>query len=358
MAQSTVSVLTPTYNRAHVLRRVYDSLNRQKKRNFEWVVVDDGSTDDTPKLLARWQAEANFPIAWFRYANNRGKHAAINVGRKFVSGDYTLMLDSDDALVDDAMEVIAEWQLKTGIDSLPKVCGLVFRCVDELGNTIGKLRNGESNFPEETILTSTRAGRYKLGINFDFIIVQKSDTFSNSSFGELDNSENFPPSIGVNLISENYDVIFIDHPIRIYYRNDGIARLSDKQPRQVKWPRGNYLRALAILNNDIDFFWNRPKVFLNAARKVMRLGLHIGRPLHTQFLDITNGRARFLWLVSIIGGFTSYLRDVLRGRTAPKAKSNISDWGPAAPPENPMHHPPPERFHQTIRSASLRSEIS
>ena len=67
MTGPAVSVLTPTYNRASVLHRVYDSLNRQKIRNFEWVVVDDGSTDDTPALLARWQAEADFPITWLRY---------------------------------------------------------------------------------------------------------------------------------------------------------------------------------------------------------------------------------------------------------------------------------------------------
>ena len=348
MAQSTVSVLTPTYNRAHVLHRVYDSLSRQKTRDFEWVVVDDGSTDETPALLARWQLEADFPIAWFRYSNNRGKHAAINTGKKFLSGDFVMLLDSDDALVNDAMDKIAEWRMKTEIDSLPKVCGLVFRCVDESGNIVGKLKSGKNKFPEETILTSTRAARYQLGISFDFIILQKTETFSNLIFGELDRSENFPPSIGVNRISDIYDVIFIDHPIRIYYRNDGIARLSDKPSRQVKWPRGNYLRALAILNNDIDFFWSRPKVFLNAARKVTRLGLHIGRPPHTQFSDMTNSRARLLWMVSIIGGSTGYLRDRIRGRTAPKADLNISAWGPADPPENPMHHPPPERFCQSM----------
>ena len=62
MMKTAVSVLTPTYNRAYVLHRVYESLNRQKVRDFNWVVVDDGSTDDTPALLARWQAEADFPI--------------------------------------------------------------------------------------------------------------------------------------------------------------------------------------------------------------------------------------------------------------------------------------------------------
>lgn len=70
MIKPAVSVLTPTYNRAHVLHRAFDSLNRQKTRDFEWVVVDDGSTDDTPALLAGWQEEADFPITWYRYSKN------------------------------------------------------------------------------------------------------------------------------------------------------------------------------------------------------------------------------------------------------------------------------------------------
>ena len=235
------------------------ALNRQKTRDFEWVVVDDGSTDDTPALLAGWQeAPADFPITWYRYSNKRGKHAAINVGRKLISGDYTLMLDSDDALVDDAMEIIAAWRAKTGIDTMPKVCGLVFRCVDDLGNIVGKIEKWQNNFPQDVILLSTRAARYDLGISFDFILVCKTKIFSEIGFGELDSSEHFPESIDLNRLSDFSEVIYVDHPIRTYYRNDGLARLSDKPSRHVKWPRGNYLRAPAILNNDIDYLWKRP----------------------------------------------------------------------------------------------------
>ena len=346
MIKPAVSILTPTYNRAHVLHRAFDSLNRQKTRDFEWVVVDDGSTDDTPALLAAWQEEADFPITWYRYSNNRGQIPAVNVGRKLVTGEYTLKLDSDDALFDDALETIATWRARTGVDTMPKVRGMAFRCVDEFGKIVGKLTNGEHNFPQETMLMSPRVARYGLGIDFDYIIVQKTKIYSTLNYGELNNSENLPPSIGVNRFSDRYEVIYVDHPIRIYYRHDGTARLSDKPSRQVKWPRGRYLRALDILNNDIDYLWKRPNVFLNAARKVTRLGLHIGRSPHLQLRDLGNGRARLLWATSFPGGCVGYLRDRLRRRTAAKAASDISAWGPAAPPENPVLHIAPDRFRR------------
>lgn len=346
MTKPAVSVLTPTYNRAHVLHRVYDSLRRQKTRDFEWVVVDDGSTDDTPDLLARWQAEADFPIIWFRYSNNRGQIPATNEGRCLVTGEYTLKLDSDDALLDDAMETIAAWRTRTGIDAMSEICGLVFRVVDENGDIVGRLKNGQRKLPKETMILSTRAARYGFGMGFDAVQVQKTAVFSKMTFGELDRSENLPPSIGANRLSDLYKVIYIDCPLHVYYRNDDVARLSDKPAREVKWPRGNYLRALAILNEDIEYFWESPNTFLNAARKVTRLGAHIGRPLSARFSDLTDRRGRLLCAVSLPAGYAGYLRDLLRKRAAPKADPDISAWGPAAPPENPTLHPPPARFRE------------
>ena len=101
------------------------------------------------------------------------------------------------------------------------------------------------------------------------------------------------------------------------------------------------MKALSILNEDMDYCWESPKVFFNAARKVTRLGLHLGRSPWRQFRDLTNGRARLLWLAGMPGGCFGYLRDRLRGRTAPVADPDIAAWGPAAPPKNPVLHPPP-----------------
>lgn len=346
LTKAAVSVLTPTYNRAHVLHRVYDSLKRQKTRDFEWVVIDDGSTDKTPDLLTQWQSEADFPITWLRYENNRGQIPAINEGRKLVSGIFAMKLDSDDALTENAMEAIAAWRIKTEIDDLRNVCGMAFRCVDEFGNIVGKLRGGGTNFPQEVILLNFRDARYRKGIDFDIAVVYKTEFYAKMGYGELDNSENLPPSIGVRRTPDCQKIFFVDHPIRIYYRHDGTARLSDNMSRQVKWPRGRYVKALSILNEDIDYFWESPKVFLNAARKVTRLGLHIGRSPVVQFRDLASSRARLLWVAGILGGYAGYIRDRFGGRSAQKASIDMSMWGPAALPENPLVHSPPDRFRR------------
>ena len=118
-----VTVFTPTYNRAYILGDLYHSLQRQTCMDFEWLIVDDGSADDTKALVASWQGEKNpFPIRYI-YQENGGKCRAINRGLKEADGRLFFTVDSDDYLTDDAIEKVIRWD-----GELPKdghFCGYV-----------------------------------------------------------------------------------------------------------------------------------------------------------------------------------------------------------------------------------------
>ena len=118
-----VTVFTPTYNRAYILGDLYHSLQRQTCMDFEWLIVDDGSADDTKALVASWQGEENpFPIRYV-YQKNGGKCRAINRGLKEADGRLFFTVDSDDYLTDDAIEKVIRWD-----GELPKdghFCGYV-----------------------------------------------------------------------------------------------------------------------------------------------------------------------------------------------------------------------------------------
>lgn len=104
-----VTVFTPTYNRAYILGDLYHSLQRQTCMDFEWLIVDDGSADDTKALVASWQGEENpFPIRYV-YQENGGKCRAINRGLKEANGRLFFTVDSDDYLTDDAIEKVIRW---------------------------------------------------------------------------------------------------------------------------------------------------------------------------------------------------------------------------------------------------------
>ena len=91
-----ITVFTPTYNRAHLLSNLYQSLLQQKAEDFEWLVVDDGSTDGTEELVNQWIEEAAFTIRYFKKENG-GKHTAINKGVQLAEGDLFFIIDKNSA---------------------------------------------------------------------------------------------------------------------------------------------------------------------------------------------------------------------------------------------------------------------
>lgn len=105
----TLTVFTATYNRGHLIERLYRSLQRQNCFDFEWLVVDDGSQDKTSELFSTWLAEENpFPIRYYRQ-ENKGLIGALNRGIELASGQYFAKIDSDDYVVDDYIESIMNW---------------------------------------------------------------------------------------------------------------------------------------------------------------------------------------------------------------------------------------------------------
>ena len=103
-----LSIVTPTYNRAHLLSGCYESLRRQTDQSFEWIIVDDGSVDNTESVVFAFDT-ARFPITYIRKENG-GKHTALNASHPYIRGKYVLILDSDDILIDTAVaDVLYHW---------------------------------------------------------------------------------------------------------------------------------------------------------------------------------------------------------------------------------------------------------
>lgn len=120
-----MTILTPTYNRGYILKKAFDSLCRQSDLDFEWIVVDDGSVDDTENLVKSWMKEKiPFSLRYFKQENG-GKHRALNKGILEAKYEYILILDSDDHLTDDAVAKVHYW-VKTieGKDDFAGVSGL------------------------------------------------------------------------------------------------------------------------------------------------------------------------------------------------------------------------------------------
>ena len=148
-----MTVFTPTYNRAYIIDNLYRSLQHQTFLDFEWLIVDDGSTDDSETVIRRWQAKNNtFQIRYYKKENG-GKCSAINMGLELAQGELFFTVDSDDYLTDDALEKVVSWEA-----SLPKnqkFCGVA----GNLGTTKDTTSNRIFNLP---FFEGSALDRYKM----------------------------------------------------------------------------------------------------------------------------------------------------------------------------------------------------
>lgn len=112
-----LSIITPTYNRGHLLPKCYESLLKQTDKDFEWIVVDDGSQDDTEKVVCGFDT-ADFAIRYVK-KDNGGKHTALNAAHPYIHGEYVLILDSDDYLVPAAVEQVRKaWSMYSNVPEI------------------------------------------------------------------------------------------------------------------------------------------------------------------------------------------------------------------------------------------------
>jgi glycosyltransferase involved in cell wall biosynthesis len=211
------TVLTPTYNRAHCLERVYKSLCAQTFRDFEWVIVDDGSTDGTRDLVASWKP---FFRIRYRWKPNGGMHTAINVGMREAVGEFIALMDDDDYCVPNALERLDErWKQIPNPDRFAFLVGI---CYCEDGKTILG-----SRLPRDYVDAFTVGEKLALCTS-DRWGICRSDVFREFPYPEFKNERYIDVGIVQNRIMKRYGARFFDEPLQVHhYLPGGLTRRRD-----------------------------------------------------------------------------------------------------------------------------------
>lgn len=237
-----ITVFTPTYNRAYIINQLYESLKRQTFYNFEWLVVDDGSVDETEKLFAKWtKEESKFPIRYYK-KNNGGKCRAINFALDFAKGRLFFVVDSDDYLTDDALEKIISWE--KALPKKEKYCGIA-------GN-LGTSRVSTPNTLFETeYYEGTLLDRYR-NIDGERALVFYTELYKEYRYPEYPGEKFMTEAVVYNrMANDGYKMRFYNDIIWIYeYRNDGLTRAGNSL--FINNPRGYglWLKEKAVFMND------------------------------------------------------------------------------------------------------------
>lgn len=216
-----ITVFTPTYNRAYTLPALYESLQQQTDTDFEWLVVDDGSTDDTESLFRQWVTEENnFTIKYMKTTNG-GKQRAVNVGVENASGCYFWIVDSDDILVPDSVKISSKW-LRT-IDDKDDFAGVSGTIATKDGQLMGE------TFDREYV-DATSLERDKYNIKGDKSEIFRTALLKKFPFPSFDGEKFVPEALVWNRIaSAGYKLRWFNETVYVAeYLPDGYSRNVDK----------------------------------------------------------------------------------------------------------------------------------
>jgi glycosyltransferase involved in cell wall biosynthesis len=297
------TVFTPTYNRAHTLERVLFSLREQTFREFEWLIVDDGSTDNTSELIRDWQRKNEFPVRYYRQ-ENQGKPAAFNRGVEEAQGEFFLLIDSDDGFVPETLEQFSRsWKAIPEKDREGFV-GVTGLCMDQNGNLVG------DKFPFDPLDSDSLEIRYRFKVKGEKWGFLRTEILRQYPFPMLPESKFVPEGVVWSAIARNYKTRFINTPLRIYWSDE--ARTSDQLSRMVSpalYAAGHAYWHRVKLNTEIHWFLHAPLEFLRSAVHYGRFSFHSGVGLRRQLRQLDNLLAKGLWLTALPVAFMIFSKD-------------------------------------------------
>jgi hypothetical protein len=300
----TLTVFTPSYNRADTLPRAYESLKRQTSFDFTWLVVDDGSTDDTRQLVEAWQSSAAFRIDYF-FQPNAGKHNAHNFAVARARTDLFVILDADDELLPQAVEVLtSEWQ-RLSAGERHAIAGIWTLCLTPDGANCG------APFPYDRFDTSLQALRYKHKCEGERLPCFTTEILRRYPFPQTAPGacSYIPEAYVWSAITRRHRLRCLNVACRIYHPGPGLSELSRDEYRVSGAIVYGYVQPLA---NDLAWFSYAPGHFCFYAAQTVRYGLfsrtlsHITREL--------SWLGKALLCAAFPVGIAALARDYLNGR--------------------------------------------
>jgi glycosyltransferase involved in cell wall biosynthesis len=308
--QPLITIFTATYNRAHTLHRVFESLRAQTLRDFEWLVIDDGSTDSTAQLVTGWVQSAEFPIRYF-LQDHAGKHFAHNRALIEAQGRFFVVLDSDDAFVPDALEKLARlWDTISEHErhAFYSVGGL---CRDQNGTIVG------DKLPTDPFDADLRELIYVHHNVGEKVILALTDVLRRYPFPEIPGT--YVPEGMVWLdIAKTFKTRWSNEIVRIYYVDDPETGITVSQRgSRGHHALGRWCYYIWLLNNDLEYFTCAPMPFVKAAARLPVVGWLSSQSLRQTLAGLKSRCAKFLVVATLPLAALLYLVERTRSSLQP-----------------------------------------
>ncbi len=301
--QSTVSVITPFYNRGYCLERVFKSVNNQTFRDFEYIVVDDGSAENNDSIVEAFMNSVDFPVMYIKKENG-GVHTARNIAIKHSRGKYIVCIDSDDELVPEALQIMTDVWEEIPEDDRNDYFEVKFRCMNLEGGDVGP------EFPDNlnSLPYDQRIKIYE-SIKGEHIGVRRGDIMRANPWPEPDGITFVTENVLWCVLRRKYKSYFSNKIARVYHTEttDSLTK-QNRKFKSIQSLRNSCWNAAYYLNNKKVFYARERihKVFLDLARYCIFnhiLSWRIGKYQHYLEGVFNNFIFALLWLPSVFPAY-------------------------------------------------------
>ncbi len=216
--QTFFTIFTPIYNRKHTIHRVWESLKNQTNKNFEWILIDNGSEDNVLPLLEEYKSKADFTVKIYKQ-ENKGKYIAFNRVLDLAKGELLFPADSDDTFEPNLIERMNEIWAKYKADD---VSGITMLCKDEDGEIVGE------KFPFDEGISTYKDILYKHKVGGEKWGCIRVDVLKKYPFPTNFNVKYFPDAYVWDQIGFNYKTVYVNEPLRTYFQDAGNQIMKEK----------------------------------------------------------------------------------------------------------------------------------
>ena len=238
-----LTIITPTYNRAFIIKKAFESLQKQTCNDFKWLIVDDGSSDNTEEVVNGFITTSKFPIEYIKQSNG-GKHRALNTGIKRIATELTLILDSDDYLLPEAVEVVYHyWN---------KVCHNENIAFMSFLRAYPDMKIIGDKYPQDAIISDHLTMCMNGHVDGDKSEVYRTMVLKEFPFPEIPNEKFLSEGVVWNRIGKKYKSYYRNLPIYVTEYLEGGLTKSGIQLR-LRNPIGSMLMADECTSRDYKF---------------------------------------------------------------------------------------------------------
>jgi glycosyltransferase involved in cell wall biosynthesis len=300
-SEFTFTIFIPTYNRAYELDATFKSIERLMYKDFEVLIVDDGSTDGTRELVESWRSKVHFPVKYV-YKSNGGKCSAHNVALKHASGFLFFPVDAGDLVLPEALnEIKSKWE-NIPVDARENFAGICGLCLKDDGSISGAPFARDiidSDFNEiysRSVMKSEKRWAVRLSV------------YKKYPYPTFDGEKYIRPTLVLRRISHEYKLRFINVPLQIERQeSDGIR--SNEFWHNYNSPKGQRLYFLEEVTLNDRYHGLKKQYRLHV--HYVRYSLHAGVGILSQFKEVKH---RFFWILAVSRGVVKWRKDLVKAR--------------------------------------------